>query len=186
MLFVQSSTDKPPLSCADAAVTADNRALSELGWQHLSQPLVDVRSRAGIESVEQGHNLKRSGYPEPQTPRQTTGGGVAIPTFSWGEMRFWQSVHRFCRSGVVGMSLVVGGSCCSRDSGGLRGRAVEPGHQLTVGGSCRVELVRAVCKLAALLGSVLFQLDDLPVEAVDVVGRAESGFLPGLFAEPLG
>src|SRR5664279_2390494 len=28
MLFVQSSTDKPPLSCADAAVTADNRALS--------------------------------------------------------------------------------------------------------------------------------------------------------------
>ena len=57
---------------------------------------------------------------------------------------------------------------------------------LTVGGSCCVEFVRAVCKLAALLGSVLFQLGDLPVEAVDVVGRAESGFLPGLFAESLG
>jgi hypothetical protein len=43
------------LTCTNTLVTTDNRALSELGWQHLSQPLVDVRSRAGIESVEQGH-----------------------------------------------------------------------------------------------------------------------------------
>src|SRR5664279_4825687 len=78
------------VTCADSLVTADNRALSELGWQHLSQPLVDVRSRAGIESVEQ----KRSGYPEPQTPRQTTGGrDVAIPRFSWGGTR--SSLHRY-------------------------------------------------------------------------------------------
>ena len=63
---------------------------------------------------------------------------------------------------------------------------VKPGHELAVGGPCRVELVVAFCELPALLCGVLFQLGDAAVETVDVVGAAEAGLPPGLFAELLG
>jgi hypothetical protein len=52
--------------------------------------------------------------------------------------------------------------------------SVESGHELAVGGPCRVEFVFAFCQLTALLCGVLFQLMDAPAETVDVVGGAEA------------
>lgn len=43
------------------------------------------------------------------------------------------------------------------------GGAVELGHELAVGGSCRVEFVVAVCELAVLLCGVLLKLGDSPL-----------------------
>jgi len=100
MLFVQSSTDKPPLSCADAAVTADNRALSELGWQHLSQPLVDVSSRPGDQIRRVGAPLETAEAPGHRHLDKRTGGrDVAIPR-KWDQppapttgRQCWQDAH---------------------------------------------------------------------------------------------
>ena len=45
------------MNCTNALATADNRALCELGWQ----PIVDVSSRPGDQSVEQARR-KRPGH----------------------------------------------------------------------------------------------------------------------------
>ena len=53
MLFVQSSTDKPPLSCADAAVTADNRWLSGVSERaKLGYNILDSRTHPNDSSAE--------------------------------------------------------------------------------------------------------------------------------------
>jgi hypothetical protein len=55
---------------------------------------------------------------------------------------------------------------------------VQPGHELAVGGPCRVELVVAFEELPALFRGVLFQLGDAAVQTVDIVGGAEAGLPP--------
>ena len=54
------------MTCPNALATADNRALSELGWQHLSQPLVVVSSPARDQSAEQAPG-NRPGHPATDT-----------------------------------------------------------------------------------------------------------------------
>src|SRR5664279_2260399 len=49
-----------------ALLTLDNRALSELGWQHLSRPLVVVSSPAWDQSAEQAPG-NRPGHPATDT-----------------------------------------------------------------------------------------------------------------------
>ena len=83
-----------------------------------------------------------------------------------------------CATGVV----QVLASACHR----VLRIVVDAGHQLAVGGAGGGEFVVAFAELDAQVGGLLFELGDLGVERVDVGGRAESGLLPGLFAEEPG
>jgi len=65
-------------------------------------------------------------------------------------------------------------------------RGVELGHEFTVGGAGRGEFLVAFLELQAQVDGLLFEMGDLLVEGIDVGGRTEPGFAPGLFAEHLG
>jgi len=54
------------VTCTNALVTGDNRALCGLGWQHLSHHLSMWASGPGIKSVEQSTS-KRPGHPATDT-----------------------------------------------------------------------------------------------------------------------
>ena len=60
---------------------------------------------------------------------------------------------------------------------------VELGHELAVGGPGGGEFFALFLELQAQVDGLLFEVDDLLVQGVDVGGRAESGFAPGLLAE---
>src|SRR6266568_7744183 len=66
------------------------------------------------------------------------------------------------------------------------GRGVELGHELAVGGPGGGEIFVLFLELQTQVDGLLFQVDDLLVEGVDVGGRTESGFAPGLLAEGFG
>ena len=63
---------------------------------------------------------------------------------------------------------------------------VELGHELAVGVPCRGEVLVAFFELQAQVNGLLLEVGDLLGEGIDVGGRAESGFAPGLLAERLG
>ena len=63
---------------------------------------------------------------------------------------------------------------------------VEPGHELAVGGAGGGEVLVAFAELEAQVGGLLFEVGDFLVQGVDVGGRAEPGFAPGLLAERFG
>ena len=63
---------------------------------------------------------------------------------------------------------------------------VELGHELTVGVPCRGEVLVAFVELQAQVDGLLLEMGDLLGEGIDVGGRAESGFAPGLLAERFG
>ncbi len=63
---------------------------------------------------------------------------------------------------------------------------VEPGHELAVGGPGGGEVFVAFFELEAQVGGLLLKVGDFLVEGVDVGGRAEPGFTPGLVAERFG
>ena len=63
---------------------------------------------------------------------------------------------------------------------------VELGHELAVGGAGGGEFVVAFFELQAQVDGLLLEVGDFLVERVDVGGRAEPGFAPGLFAERFG
>jgi hypothetical protein len=65
-------------------------------------------------------------------------------------------------------------------------RGVEPGHELAVGGPGGGEVFVAFFELEAQVGGLLLKVGDLLVEGVDIGGRAEPGFAPGLVAERFG
>ena len=65
-------------------------------------------------------------------------------------------------------------------------RGVELGHELAVGGAGRGEVLLAFLELQAQVNGLLLEMGDLLAEGVDVSGRAEPGFAPGLLAERLG
>ena len=65
-------------------------------------------------------------------------------------------------------------------------RGVELGHELAVGGAGGGEVLVAFFELEAQVDGLLLEMGDLLVEGVDVGGRAEPGFAPGLLAERLG
>ena len=64
--------------------------------------------------------------------------------------------------------------------------AVELGHEFAVGGAGGGEFVVAFFELEPQVDGLLFERDDLLLELVDVVGGAEAGLAPGLFAEQFG
>jgi hypothetical protein len=66
------------------------------------------------------------------------------------------------------------------------GRGVELGHELAVGGPGGGEIFALFLELQAQVDGLLFQVGDLLVEGVDVGGRTESGFAPGLLAKGFG
>ncbi len=63
------------------------------------------------------------------------------------------------------------------------GRGVELGHELAAGGPGGGEIFALFFESQTQVDGLLFQVDDLLVEGVDVGGRAESGFAPRLLAE---
>jgi hypothetical protein len=65
-------------------------------------------------------------------------------------------------------------------------RVVELGHELTVSGAGRVEVLVAFSELELQVGGVLLEVSDLLVQGVDVGGCAEPGFALGLLADRLG
>jgi hypothetical protein len=64
-------------------------------------------------------------------------------------------------------------------------RAVERGHQFAVGCAGGVEVVVFLTELATQFHDLLFEFGVASAEIVDVVGAAESGLTPCLFAEGL-
>jgi integrase len=60
------------------------------------------------------------------------------------------------------------------------------GHELAVSGAGRVEVLAAFGELQLEVGGLLFEVGDLLLQGVDVGGRAEPGFAPGLLAERFG
>ena len=60
---------------------------------------------------------------------------------------------------------------------------VELGHELAVGGAGGGEFFALFLEVQAQVDGLLFEVDDLLVEGVDVGGCAESGFAPGLLAK---
>ena len=62
-------------------------------------------------------------------------------------------------------------------------RVVELGYELAVGGPGGGKVFALLLELQAQVDGLLFQVDDLLVEGVDVGGRAESGFAPGVLAK---
>ena len=83
-----------------------------------------------------------------------------------------------CAAGVVqGPDAACHRSAC---------RGVELGHELTVGGPGRGQVLVAFLELQAQVDGLLLEMGDLLAEGVDVSGCAEPGFAPGLFAERLG
>jgi hypothetical protein len=65
-------------------------------------------------------------------------------------------------------------------------RGVELGHEFAVGSACGSEVLVAFLELEAQVDGLLLEVADLVVEGVDVSGEAESGLVPGLFAECFG
>src|SRR6266705_3383338 len=65
----------------------------------------------------------------------------------------------------------------------VSGRGVELGYELAVGDPGGGEIFVLFLELQTQVDGLLFQVDDLLVEGVDVGGRTESGFPPGLLAE---
>ena len=65
-------------------------------------------------------------------------------------------------------------------------RGVELGHELAVGGPGGGEVLVAFLELEAQVDGLLLEMGDLLAEGIDVGGRAEPGFAPGLLAERLG
>ena len=65
-------------------------------------------------------------------------------------------------------------------------RGVELGHELTVGGAGRGQVLVAFLELQAQVDGLLLEMGDLLAEGIDVSGRAKPGFAPGLLAERLG
>ena len=63
---------------------------------------------------------------------------------------------------------------------------VELSHELAVGCPCCGELVAAFFELEPEVSDLLLEVGDLLAEGVDVGGRAEPGFPPGLLAEGFG
>ena len=66
------------------------------------------------------------------------------------------------------------------------GRCVELGHEIAIGGPGGGEIFALFPELQSQVDGLLFQVDDLLVEGVDVGGRTESGFAPGLLTEGFG
>lgn len=75
--------------------------------------------------------------------------------------------------------------CVRRGSCGVSWR-VQLRYELTVGGSGGVEVLVAFLELETETDGVLLECDDLVLELIDVVGSAESGLVPCLFAERVG
>ncbi len=65
-------------------------------------------------------------------------------------------------------------------------RGVEVGHELTVSGPGRGEVLVAFLELEAQVDGLLFEVGDLLAEGIGVGGGAEPGLAPGLLAERLG
>jgi hypothetical protein len=65
-------------------------------------------------------------------------------------------------------------------------RCVELGHELTVGGAGRGQVLVAFLELQAQVNGLLLEMGDLLAEGIDVSGRAKPGFAPGMLAERLG
>ena len=61
--------------------------------------------------------------------------------------------------------------------------AVEPCHQVAVGGAGGGEFVVAVLKLVATVEELLFEFGDPLTESADFVGSGEAGVVEDLFAE---
>jgi len=64
--------------------------------------------------------------------------------------------------------------------------AVDLGHEFSVGAACGGEFLVAGFQLQAHVDDLLFEVDDAPLQLVDVGGRAEAGGLPRLLAEQFG
>ena len=62
---------------------------------------------------------------------------------------------------------------------------VEPGHQLAVRGPRGCEFVVTFFQSQSQVGGLLLEMGDFLAEGIDVGGRAEPGFAPGLLAERL-
>ena len=69
---------------------------------------------------------------------------------------------------------------------GVAWRGVELGHELTVGCPGRGEVLVAFLELETQVDGLLFEVGDRLAEGIDVGGRAEPGFAPGVLAERLG
>ena len=70
-------------------------------------------------------------------------------------------------------------------SSGVSG-GVQLGHEFAVGGARGGEVLVAFFELEAQVDDLLFEVDYLLFELVDVVGGAEPGLAPGLLAEQVG
>ena len=68
----------------------------------------------------------------------------------------------------------------------VRGAAVEPCHQVAVGGAGGGEFVVAVLEVLALVEELLFEFGDALTESADFVGSGEAGVVEDLFAEDFG
>ena len=78
------------------------------------------------------------------------------------------------------------GASTGRGVSSVACRGVELGHELAVGGAGGGEVLVAFFELQAQVDGLLFEVGDLLAEGIDVSGRAEPGFAPGLLAERLG
>ena len=64
--------------------------------------------------------------------------------------------------------------------------AVEPCHQVAVGGAGGGEFVVAVLELVSPVEELLFEFGDALTESADFVGSGEAGLVEDLFAEDFG
>ena len=76
-------------------------------------------------------------------------------------------------------------TCCARLLV-VRGAAVEPCHQVAVGGAGGGEFVVAVLEVLASVEELLFEFGDAFAEGADFVGSGEAGVVEDLFAEDFG
>jgi hypothetical protein len=68
----------------------------------------------------------------------------------------------------------------------VRGAAVEPCHQVAVGGAGGGKFVVAVLEVLALVEELLFEFGNTHTESADFVGSGEASVVEDLFAEDFG
>src|SRR5258705_4765337 len=68
----------------------------------------------------------------------------------------------------------------------IRGAAVEPCHQVAVGGAGGGKFVVAVLEVLAAVEELLFEFGDSFLEGAGFVGAGEAGVVEDLFAEDFG
>jgi hypothetical protein len=76
-------------------------------------------------------------------------------------------------------------TCCARLLV-VRGAAVEPCHQVAVGGAGGGKFVVAVLEVLALVEELLFEFGSALTESADFVGSGEASVVEDLFAEDFG